>query len=90
MAGSRVCTAFSRPGAYGVEHRYSTVACSVSAMKAWPSPSVRKTARPLVSSSRVASQVPNPGDPSLISTTTSMTAPATQVTYLAWPGGTSE
>ena len=37
-SGSRAWTACSTCGAYGVEHRYITVAVSLSAMKACPSP----------------------------------------------------
>jgi hypothetical protein len=65
-----------------------TVACWLRAVKACPSPSERNTARRISSSSRTASQRPKPGEPILRSTITSRTAPLTQVTYFACPGGT--
>jgi hypothetical protein len=65
-----------------------TVASSLTAVKACPSPSERNTARRLVSSRRTASQRPYVGEPTLTSTITSRTAPLTHVTYFACPGGT--
>jgi len=89
-AGSSGFTPCSRPGAYGVEHRYSTVAWSLTAMNPCPSPSARNSDPRFSLSSRTASHFPNPGDPVRRSTTTSTIAPLTQLTYFACPGGTSE
>src|SRR5580698_1380041 len=90
IAGSRGCTPGSRDGAYGVEHRYRTVAWSLSATNACPSPSPIYSACLLSSSSRTACQRPKVGETTLRSTATSMIAPLAHVTYFAWPGGTSE
>jgi len=60
-----------------------TVASSLSAVKAWPRPSDRNTASRAVSSSRIDSQRPKLGEPTLTSTITSRIAPLTQVTYFA-------
>ena len=62
----------------------------LSAMNAWPSPSARYMPRRSTSSRSTLSHCPNVGEPTRMSTTTSSTAPVTHVTYLAWPGGTSE
>src|SRR5262249_13794446 len=56
--------------------------------KACPRPSETYTVRRRRSSSTTASHVPNVGEPTLMSTTTSNTDPRRQVTYLAWLGGT--
>ena len=64
------------------------VAVGVRAIQACPRPSEMNTAPP-ESYSCTAAHSPNADDPVRTSTTTSRIAPATQVTYLAWPGGTA-
>ena len=55
--------------------KYTTIPSALSAMKPWPRPSERNSTRLVSSSSLTASQPPNPGEPTLRSTTTSSTAP---------------
>src|SRR5947209_11055955 len=86
-AGSVASTVCSRCGLYSAEQRYITVELSCSARKPCPSPSERYTDLWLRSSSTTASQRPNVGDPTRMSTTTSNTEPDRHVTYLAWLGG---
>ncbi|OLE30779.1 MAG: hypothetical protein AUG44_00485 [Actinobacteria bacterium 13_1_20CM_3_71_11] len=78
----------SATGSYGWEHTYARVASSVSAQNPCPSPSAMYTARRSTSSRRTVSYCPKVGEPTRTSTITSSRAPRTQVTYLAWLGGT--
>ena len=78
------------PGAYARRAEVDDRRPVASAMNAWPRPSSRYMPRRSTSSSRTLSHCPNVGEPTRRSTTTSRTAPVTHVTYLAWPGGTSE
>ena len=86
-SGSRGCTPCSRPGEYGgaqVDDRRLVAEGG----EGVPQPRLEGYGTPARVIQAHGLPAPVPGEPALLSTITSRTAPLMQVTYLACPGGT--